>query len=133
MKISNDLTVKLAIAGAVGVLGYVLVRKIAGAASEGVKQAAVFVNPADPQNLVNRAVTAVGDAVVSDDGKGRNADGSWTFGGWWYDLTHPTEVAQIKQLSKPVNKADTSIRGKQTYADTLSSNASGWDNTPGIY
>lgn len=133
MKISNDLTVKLAIAGALGVLGFVLVRKIAGAASDTVKTAAVFVNPADPQNLVNRAVTAVGDAVVSEDGNGRNADGSWTFGGWWYDLTHPTEVAQIKQITKPVNVSNTAVQGKQTYASTITSNASGWDNTPGIY
>lgn len=46
------------------------------------------VNPADANNVVNRGVTAIGDAVVSPTGPGRNADGSWTLGGMLYDLTH---------------------------------------------
>lgn len=134
MKLSDDMTVKLAIAAGLGLAGFFLVRKIAGAAGAGVQQAAIFLNPADPGNLVNRGVTAVGSALVTDpEGPGKNADGSWTLGGYFYDIFHPTEVAAVKNISKPVNVSNTAVTSRQTYADTVASNSAGWDNTPGIY
>jgi len=47
------------------------------------------INPTSPDNLAYRGVNAIGAAVTDPDGPGRNADGSWTLGGWLYDVTHP--------------------------------------------
>lgn len=79
------------IAAAVGGIWYVG-KRVSGAASavwdplsNAVVNAAPYVTPWNPENIVNQGVTAVGNAVVSPTGAGRNADGSWTFGGWLYD------------------------------------------------
>ena len=100
--ISADLAVKLAIGAAAAGLVWVAYRRaqdaaisIAQAAAEARQVAGrvadaviVGVNPANPDNFVNRAVTAAGSAVVSETGPGRNADGSWTFGGALFDLAN---------------------------------------------
>lgn len=44
-------------------------------------------NPASPNNLAYSAVNAIGGELAGTNG--RNADGSWTLGGWFYDVTHP--------------------------------------------
>lgn len=47
-------------------------------------------NPASPNNVVYGGVNAIGGALVTDpEGPGKNADGSWTLGGWAYDVLHP--------------------------------------------
>ena len=46
----------------------------------------VGLNPMNAGNYVNRAVTFVGSSIVSQDGPGRNADGSWTLGGEAFDV-----------------------------------------------
>lgn len=101
--ISADLLLKLAlIAGGIGLAVY-LVRRASGAVSgavdtvvAGAQQVAdaviTGVNPTNPQNWAYSGSNAVGAAVVSDTGPGRNADGSWTVGGWLYDVTHPDPV-----------------------------------------
>lgn len=105
--VSADLLIKLALAAAaVGVVYYAW-RKISapvGNVLDGLGNVAdatiAAINPADPENLVNRAVTAVGGAIVSNpEGPGKNADGSWTLGGFIYDVTHPEVTAQIKGTS----------------------------------
>lgn len=93
--LSPELVLRLAlIAAGVGLAVY-LYRRTAGAAAAVADQVAevadaviVGVNPANPGNWVNQAVTSAGSAVVSDTGPGRNADGSWSLGGALYDLTH---------------------------------------------
>lgn len=77
---------------AVGVAGVVLLaagwyaKKKVGAAADAVVQGAVkalpYVNPADPRNLVYSGVSAVGSTI--------SGDSSWTLGGWFYDITHPS-------------------------------------------
>lgn len=55
------------------------------------QEAAQSINPTNPENIFYSSVNKVGGAVTSDTGPGRNADGSWTLGGWIYDVTHPSE------------------------------------------
>lgn len=97
--ISGDMRVKLAMGAAVLLVAYLLVKKIgsglsaAGDAAANVADAVgTAINPANPDNLVNSGVNALGNAVVSSTGPGRNADGSWTLGGSVYDVTHPNAV-----------------------------------------
>lgn len=73
--------VLLVAAGAVAYLGY-------RAFTVGKEVVTKDLNPANRENVVNRAVTAVAENFVSTDDKapGRNADGSWTVGGYLYDL-----------------------------------------------
>lgn len=118
--VSADLLVKLALLAAGVGLAVYLVRRATGAVSEGIGRALnsagelaadvadsviVGTNPVNPANYVNRAVTAVGSAVVSDSGPGRNADGSFTVGGWLYDIIHgdptrpKTEESNYSQLA----------------------------------
>lgn len=101
--ISADMLIKLGLGVAVlGAIGLAL-WKIKSAVPAVVEA----INPADPNNLINRGVGAVGGAIVSDPtGPGKNADGSWSLGGWLYDVTHPEEVAAIKALSEPVPSPD---------------------------
>lgn len=48
------------------------------------------INPLNQDNVFYSGVNAVGGAIVSDPaGPGKNADGSWTLGGWLFDITHP--------------------------------------------
>jgi hypothetical protein len=92
---SADLLIKVAIGGVV-VFGLVyLVRKITGAAGDAVAQLGSTlsdtvnaVNPLNNDNVIYQTANGIGGALVSDTGPGRNADGSWTFGGWIYDVTH---------------------------------------------
>ncbi len=99
--VSADLLIKagLAVAG-VAALYYAWskVSNAAGNAIDGIGQAATAaggailtgINPGNADNLVNKTVTAIGSSVVTDpNGAGKNADGSWTVGGWLFDVTHP--------------------------------------------
>lgn len=52
-------------------------------ADPGRNTAVAAINPADSDNLINRAVTAAGRSV--------SGDSSWTLGGWIYDVTHPSQ------------------------------------------
>jgi hypothetical protein len=38
------------------------------------------INPADPDNVVNRGLSAIGESISGQPG--------WSLGGWIYDLTH---------------------------------------------
>ena len=119
--ISSDLLIKLALVAAGIGLAVYLVKRTTGAVSGAIDHAlasagevadAVIegVNPAAPGNVVNRGVTAIGSAIVSDTGPGRNADGSWTVGGWLYDLYHP----QYKTYNGVFDK-----KSEETTADPL--------------
>lgn len=105
--VSADLLIKLALGAAVVGAVYLVWRKASTAAGDVWDSAVdavgtvadeviVAVNPADSGNLVNRAVTAVGGSVVTDPaGPGKNADGSWTLGGWFYDVMHGDQVGMM--------------------------------------
>ena len=88
-----------AVAVAVGVLvgGFVLWRaskaagEAAGAVVDAVGTAAQYVKPLNPDNIFAGGVNAAGGSVMSQGGPttaGMNADGSWTLGGYIYDMTH---------------------------------------------
>jgi len=107
--VSADLLIKITVGAAVvGGLLY-LVQKVAGSASAALgdvvdtvtESAATTFNPASPENFVYKGANAIGEAVTSPDSSGRNADGSFTWGGWLYDVTHPGTVAQIKEITAP--------------------------------
>lgn len=111
--VSADLLIKLAIGAAVIGGAVYLLRKASTSVSDafaGVSEAVsdvadsviVGINPANSENIVNRGVNAIGGAIVSDTGPGRNADSSWTVGGWLYDVTHPEVVAQRDSITAPV-------------------------------
>ena len=112
--VSADLLIKLAlVAAGIGLAVYLVKRSttaLADAAGNAVNTAfaavgdvadgvIVGVNPYNPGNWVNQGVSAVGSTLVSDNGPGRNADGSWTVGGWLYDVTHPDPVASAGSAS----------------------------------
>lgn len=105
--VSADLLIKLALAAAAVGAVYLIWRKastVAGdvlqSAGEVADQVITGLNPADSGNVVNRAVAAVGGSLVSDPaGPGKNADGSWSLGGWIYDVTHPGTVAAITDMT----------------------------------
>lgn len=95
--VSADLLVKLALGAAV--LGglYYLVQAARGQITDAAAAAADWaanvastgLNPVSDQNYAYRATNAVGGSLVTDPaGPGKNADGSWSFGGWLYDVTH---------------------------------------------
>ena len=73
--------------GALAVVALVTVAYLGRKAGQGAAAVADAVNPLNPGNLAYSGVNAVGGALAGDNG--RNADGSWTFGGWLYDVTHP--------------------------------------------
>jgi hypothetical protein len=83
--VSGDLLVKLGLGVALGVGVWYAFHRIRGSLPD-VPNA---INPASPDNIINRGVSAVGGAIVtSPDGPGKNADGSWSLGAWLYDVTH---------------------------------------------
>lgn len=118
--VSGDLVVKLALGlAAAGALWYVY-KKASGA----LPGALNYVNPMSDQNLAYQGSNLVLDSLVSEDGPGRNADGSITAGGWWYDIWNPGTNARIREMLKGTPKAPA-----PNTANTLPL----YDSTPGIY
>lgn len=134
MKVSGDLIVKLGLGVAVlGAIGLVMwrIKSMAPAV-------VAAVNPADPNNLANQAVGAIGGALVSSPtGPGKNADGSWSLGGWMHDVINPSTAQAVRDMSGPVQAPEPAIPrdpydfifGRKAYVQTDGP----WDNTPGIY
>lgn len=87
----------------VGAAGYLAWRAYsAGAGALGSVGAAVsgaagtvggWVNPTADTNLAYRGVNAVGSALAGPTGAGANADGSWSLGGWLFDVINPDTAA----------------------------------------
>jgi len=100
VKVSIGATGVLAIGGLIA-LGLVAwkVAKGAGQAGQWVGQVAHNVDPTDPTNIVNRAVSAVGESLTSPTSSGRNGDGSWSLGGWLYDVTHGGAIDYTKSTN----------------------------------
>lgn len=94
--VSGDLLVKVGIGVlAVGAAVYLLHRVKTAAAA-----VVPYIDPTDRNNVAYHTVNEVGEAIVTDpNGAGKNADGSWSLGGWLYDVTHPGTVDSIKSLS----------------------------------
>jgi hypothetical protein len=102
--VSADLLIKIGLfAGAGLLLWYGLHKASAALGSVSLPSLPDAINPASQNNAAYTTVNALGSAVVSDPaGPGKNADGSWTLGGYLYDVTHPAEVAAVNSISQPV-------------------------------
>lgn len=93
--VSGDMLVKLALgAAAVGAIGWLLytqrglLRKL---------------NPADPENVAYQTANQVGSSIVtSPTGPGKNADGSWSLGGFLFDVLNPGTADAVREMSGPV-------------------------------
>jgi hypothetical protein len=111
MKVQLGAGAVIAIAGVAGAafVAWRLTRDggVVDNAKQALASAAEAINPVSPNNLAYRGVNAIGGAIVSDPaGDGKNADGSWTLGGWFYDVTHQSVTEEIKALSGPVKGAE---------------------------
>lgn len=101
VKVGLNGTAVLALAalGVVGLIAWKGIPKLAEAAGA----AANAVNPLNHDNVFAQGVNAAGGAIVSDPaGPGKNADGSWSLGGWLYDVTHPATAGAVAGLSAPL-------------------------------
>lgn len=82
-------------AGAVAVVGaglYIVSRKLLPA-----------LNPFNQDNAAASIVNKAGAILVTaPDGSGKNADGSWTLGGWLYDTFNPDTAQAVKDVSGKV-------------------------------
>ncbi|MFZ3221287.1 MAG: hypothetical protein WA174_14715 [Rhodoferax sp.] len=88
----------------VAVLAAWAVKKATGVAG-GVANA---VNPLNHDNVFAGTVNQVGNILVTDPtGPGKNADGSWSLGGWVYDVTHPATADAVKHTTDTITPAYT--------------------------
>lgn len=84
----------LAVIAGVVVIG-AIVYKSSQAVGTAAAEAVNAVNPLNPDNIIGGAVNGGLGAVMTTGGPataGVNADGSWTLGGWAYDMTHRDAV-----------------------------------------
>ena len=104
-------------AAAVAVVGlYLLGRKIAPA-----------LNPLSPDNAAYSGVNAVGAALVTDpDGPGKNADGSWSFGGFLHDVFNPDTAQAVREVTQPVPLQKKNVSEPEIWAPTDYSVNSNW-------
>lgn len=102
--VSSDLLIKLGVGAVVLVAGFLALRKASSLASGAAVAVLDGINPASTNNVIYRGTNWIGANVVTNpEGPGKNADGSWTLGGFFYDITHPEVVAQVRDITKPVN------------------------------
>lgn len=90
--VSGDLLVKVGVGVAVlGLAAYVLHR-----AKKALGETLPYINPIDRDNVAYTGVNAVGGALVTDpSGPGKNADGSFSWGAWAYDVLHGDQVGMM--------------------------------------
>jgi len=106
--VSGDLIVKLGI-GAIAFGGLAMLiytwksqaSAAAGAAANAASNAIDAVNPTSADNIVYSSYNNFAGSVLPDAGPGRNADGSWSLGGFIYDITHPVTAYQVSQVNRP--------------------------------
>ncbi len=97
--ISGDLLIKIGagvlLLGGVAMLIYTIKSK----ASNALGVVANAVNPTSPDNI---AYHTINTSFGSSEGAGANADGSWSLGGWLYDVTHPETAQAVANITKPI-------------------------------
>lgn len=100
-------TETLLIAGGLLAVAYV-VTKVGGAAAAGAAQVAQAVNPLNHDNVFATTVNSIGGGLVTDpNGPGKNADGSWSLGGWLHDVLNPGTARAVAEASSPYGQFDT--------------------------
>lgn len=113
--------------GIVGLLAvYFVGKKALGAAGSAVDA----VSPLNQNNVFANTINKVGAALVTEpDGNGKNADGSFTLGGWWYDVTHPQTAQQVRDMSGTVQRKSVAEPATFTAANNSPVTAT-YDATP---
>ncbi|MBB1073647.1 hypothetical protein HUU62_04390 [Rhodoferax sp. 4810] len=97
----------VAAGAAVLVVGFLLYRasqaasNAAAAVADTVGNAAQAVNPVSPENIFYTGVNAIGGTLAGPSSPGTNADGSWTLGGWIYDVTHTDPLISTTAPTTP--------------------------------
>lgn len=97
--VSGDLLVKLGLSAVVlGGVAWVIWRN---------RELLDKINPASRENVAYQTANQVGGALVTNpDGPGKNADGSWSLGGFIFDILNPGTVDAVRSMSKPANSAE---------------------------
>ena len=115
--ISGDLLVKLGI-GAVAFGGLAMLiytwKSQASAAAGAAANAVDYINPNSTQNAVYSTVNGFWDTVLPTHVPGRNADGSWSVGGFVYDVTHPITAWKVANVTGP-----TPVKDSGPYVDAM--------------
>ncbi len=88
---------------------------VADAVSYGVQQ----ITPWNPDNVFASAVNKAGAAVVPQDGPGRNADGSWTLGGFVFDVQNLGGLNGFALVSPPSAAAQLTVTGIKKLGEML--------------
>lgn len=95
-------TETIAILGGIAALTVIYLTKQAATAGTQLFQTiGDAVDPTNPDNIAYAGINKVGTVLTSPDGAGRNADGTFTFGGWVYDITHPQTVYARDNITNP--------------------------------
>lgn len=82
------------LAGIAAVTAIYLINKTVQGGATVLRSIGDQVDPTNPDNYIAAGINKVGGVLVDDpSGPGKNADGSWTFGGWIYDVTHTDPLA----------------------------------------
>lgn len=111
MKVSLSGTGVLALAGVAGlILLYWKRGAIVGAAAGAAQDIAWAATPWNPENVFYGSVNAVGGALVTDPaGPGKNADGSWTLGGWVHDVLNPDTAQAVRDVGQVSTYPSTAV------------------------
>lgn len=65
-----------------------------------------LINPLSPDNAAYSGVNAVGGSLVGPDGPGSNADGSWSLGGFLFDVFNPGTAQAVRDMSGPTTTTE---------------------------
>lgn len=107
----NIKTETLLIAGGLLAVAYI-VTKVGGKVSDTAEKVVNAVNPLNHDNVFASTVNKVGGALVSDpNGPGKNADGSWSLGGWLHDVLNPDTARAVAEVSNPYGPFDAGTGG----------------------
>ena len=118
-------TVHVAVLGSIGAVAAVyLATKAAQGGATLIRSIGDQVDPTNPDNIAAAGINKVGGVLVTDpQGPGKNADGSWTLGGWWFDITNPETAQAVKDITKPVPPKSTDYWPDDQRTDAM---GAGW-------
>ena len=68
------------------------------------------INPASRENVAYQTANQVGGSLISSPtGPGKNADGSWSLGGFLFDVLNPGTAAAVRAVTAPPSAEDPMI------------------------
>lgn len=115
MTTKSDLVMMAGAAAVIGAGLYLVARKVLPA-----------LNPLNRENAVYTSVNDVGAILVTaPDGPGKNADGSWTLGGWLHDTFNPETAEAVRNMSGTVEQKK-SVAEPETWVPADPTTSSTW-------